>query len=109
MSGKRPSSSCASSESARAWEGLTCCVELDSGWNISPYSPLKVNRLFRGIHGLHVKGQRTSQVRNQLASRDSSTLKMVTCFSENSVDFQCSALHHVPEDRTLVTTMKISN
>jgi hypothetical protein len=40
-----------------------------------------------------------------VASRDSLTLKMkVTCFSEKLVDFQWTARHYAPEDKTLITT-----
>jgi hypothetical protein len=38
-------------------------------WDITPYSPLKVNRRFGGIYRLHLQGRRISQARNQRESR----------------------------------------
>jgi hypothetical protein len=34
-------------------------------WDITPFSPLKVNRRFGGTRRLHVQGRRISQARNQ--------------------------------------------
>jgi hypothetical protein len=73
-------------------------------WDITSYSPLKVNRRFGGTYDLHLQGQRISQARIQRVSRClflpsaftmvsypaySSTLLMeAICASETSVDFQ---------------------
>jgi hypothetical protein len=37
-------------------------------WDITPCSPLQVNRLFGGTSLLHLQGQRVSEARNQLES-----------------------------------------
>jgi hypothetical protein len=34
-------------------------------WDITPRSPLKINRRFRGTRCLHLRGQKISQTRNQ--------------------------------------------
>jgi hypothetical protein len=34
-------------------------------WDKTPYSPVRVNRLFGGIYGLHLRGGKTSKERNQ--------------------------------------------
>jgi hypothetical protein len=73
-------------------------------WDITPCSPLKVNRRFGGTCRIHLQGRRINQARNQHESCSlaySSTLKMeATCFSETSVDFQQTTRHYIPEDRT---------
>jgi hypothetical protein len=38
-------------------------------WNITPCSPLRVNRRFGGTHRLHLQGRKISQARNQRESR----------------------------------------
>jgi hypothetical protein len=38
-------------------------------WDITPCSPLKVNRRFRGTYRLYLQGRRTSRTRNQPESR----------------------------------------
>jgi hypothetical protein len=38
-------------------------------WNITPYSPLKVNRNFGGTYLLHLQGRRKCRARNQRESR----------------------------------------
>jgi hypothetical protein len=38
-------------------------------WPITPCSPLKVSRRFRGTYRLHLQGQRISRARNQRESR----------------------------------------
>jgi hypothetical protein len=90
-------------------------------WDITPCSPLKVNRHFGGIYCLHLQGRRKSRARNQHESRwgaesfslplafmliccssYSSTLKMeAICSSEMSVDFQWSTRRYILEDSTL--------
>jgi hypothetical protein len=37
----------------------------DALWDITPCSPVKLNRRFRGTCGLHLQGRRVSQARNQ--------------------------------------------
>jgi hypothetical protein len=37
-------------------------------WDITPCSPLKVNRLFGGTYRLHLHGRKISRVRNHLAT-----------------------------------------
>jgi hypothetical protein len=75
-------------------------------WDITPCSPLKVNRRFRGMYRLHLQGQGISQARNQHKSRwqaaYSSTLKMEAIYSsEMSVDFQQNTRRYIPEHNTL--------
>jgi hypothetical protein len=91
----------------RRFEVLTAVVKKSSVfWDITPCSPLKVNRPFEGTCRLHLQGRRISQARNQLGSAChlcylvySSTLKMkVTCSSETSVDFQGAAWRYIPEN-----------
>jgi hypothetical protein len=38
-------------------------------WDITPYSPMKVNQRFGRTRRLHLQGRRISQARNQLESR----------------------------------------
>jgi hypothetical protein len=72
-------------------------------WDITPCSPLKVNRRFGGTYGLHIQGPKLSQARNQREAGSkqsyclaySSTLKMeATCSSETSIDFHIVLLFH---------------
>jgi hypothetical protein len=37
-------------------------------WDITPYSPLKVNRRFRGTYWIHLQGGRISREKNQRES-----------------------------------------
>jgi hypothetical protein len=69
---------------------------------ITPCSPLKVNRRFGGTYRLHLQGRKISQARNPRENRWQGfilvsclahfyTLKMeAICCSETSVDFQRS-------------------
>jgi hypothetical protein len=71
-------------------------------WDITPHSPLRVNRHFRGTCRLHRLATCFSLV-SCLAY--SSTTKMeATCPSEMSANFQDITWHYVPEDRTLQGT-----
>jgi hypothetical protein len=95
-------------------------------YDITPYSPFKVNRRFREIYCLHLQGQRIIQARNQheagksacyLFHADfflatcimlfsclaySSTQKMeATCATETSGDIQRTVRRYIQEDRTL--------
>jgi hypothetical protein len=83
-------------------EVLTAAVTKSSiFWDITPCSPLKVYRCFRGICRLHLQSLRISQARNQhgkckqsASSAYSLTLKMdTTCSSETSITF--NRLHSV--------------
>jgi hypothetical protein len=65
--------------------------------DITPSSPLKVNRRFGGTYCLHPQGFTLVSY-----SAYSSTLKMeATCSSETSVDFQLTTRRYIPEDRAL--------
>jgi hypothetical protein len=82
--------------------------------DITPCSPLKVNRRFGGTYRLNLQGRRMSRARNQRESRYKagaftlvscstyySTLKMEAIrSSETSVDFQRTTLRYIPEDGT---------
>jgi hypothetical protein len=72
-------------------------------WDLTPCSPLKVNRRFGGTFRFHVQGRRISQVRNQreAGSKHSSALKKKICSSETSVDFQQTTRFYISDDRTL--------
>jgi hypothetical protein len=73
-------------------------------WDITPCSPLKINRLLGGTRSLHLQSWRISQVRNQreAGSKQKSWKKMeAKRSSETSVDFQHTTWHYVPEDRSL--------
>jgi hypothetical protein len=71
-------------------------------WDITPCSPLKVNRRFWGTCRLHLQGRGRAlfDACFMLASclGYSSTLKMEICSSETSVDFQRNTLCYIPED-----------
>jgi hypothetical protein len=80
-------------------------------WDITPYSPLKVNQRFGGTHRLHLQSPRYmpskkpawKKVANRAScSAYSSTLKMeAMCSSETSADFQRTTRRYIPEDSTL--------
>jgi hypothetical protein len=81
-------------------------------WDITPCSPLKVNRRFVLTCRLHLHGRRISQTENQLCwlpafallscSAYSLTLEMeATCSSKTSVEFQRTTRRYTPEDGTL--------
>jgi hypothetical protein len=80
-------------------------------WNITPCSPLSVNRRFGGTYRLHLQG-----LKNKLSNHSAchllsrwflaevifSTLKMeAICSSETSVDTQLTTRRYFPEDGTL--------
>jgi hypothetical protein len=88
------------------------CLKSTTFWDITPCSPLKVNRHFGGTCRLHHQGRRISQTRNQLCLPPAFTLvsclaytltlKMeATCSLETSVDFQRTTWCYIPEDSTL--------
>jgi hypothetical protein len=74
-------------------------------WDITPCSPLSVNRRFGGSYRLHLQGRKISQARNrcQAGSKENSGLLKTeaTCFSEMSVDFKRTTRRYIPEDRNL--------
>jgi hypothetical protein len=77
-------------------------------WDITPCSPLSVNRCFGGTYRLHLQGRRNKFSKkaggkqNILAELISSTPKMeAICSSETSVETQRTARRHIPEDDTL--------
>jgi hypothetical protein len=71
-------------------------------WDITPYSPLKVNRRFGGTDYLHSQGRRISQASNQYEAGSKQSPKMeATCSSETLVDFQRTARRYIPQGRTL--------
>jgi hypothetical protein len=52
------------------FEVLTAVVMKNTTfWDITPCSPLSVNRHFGGTYRLHLQGRKTSSTRNQRASR----------------------------------------
>jgi hypothetical protein len=61
-------------------------------WDITPCSPLKVNRHFGGTYRLLLQGRRISRARNQRESRWQ---------AETSVDTQRTTRRYIPEDSTL--------
>jgi hypothetical protein len=70
-------------------------------WDITPWTPLKVNRRFGGTYRLHLQSRKISRARNQ-RSVYFPTLKMeAICLSETSVDFQRTARRYIPEVCTL--------
>jgi hypothetical protein len=72
-------------------------------------NPLKVNRRFGGTFRLHIRGRRISQAITAITHcfmllsclAYYSTLKMETCSSETSDDFQHTTWRYSPEDRSL--------
>jgi hypothetical protein len=74
-------------------------------WDITPCSPLKVNRRFGGIYCLNLHRRIALLASCFLVSclAYSSTLEMeASCSSEMSVDFQRSTRRYISEDSTLV-------
>jgi hypothetical protein len=80
--------------------------------DITPCSPLKVNRRFGGTYCLRLQGRRLSRARNQLCSafhllshRFLACLIFrkieATCSSETSVHFQRTTQHYIAEHWTL--------
>jgi hypothetical protein len=76
-------------------------------WDLTPCSPLNVNRRFGGTYRLHLQGRKISSACHLLSrcffcSTYSSTLKMeAICSSETSVDSQRTKRRYIPEDSTL--------
>jgi hypothetical protein len=77
-------------------------------WNITPCSPLKVNRRFGGTYRLHLQSRRISQARNQLGAGSIAFLFGLffypedgDMFSETSVHFQETTRRYIPEETTL--------
>jgi hypothetical protein len=79
-------------------------------WDITPCSPLKVNRRFGGSYDLHIQGPWISQARNQRESRWQAELWFGLFFNpddgggmfpQKSVDFQPTIRRYIPEDSTL--------
>jgi hypothetical protein len=77
-------------------------------WDVTPWSPPKVDWRFGGTCRLHLQGRRIGQARNQRESRwqadlfsslaYSLTLNMAAIFSSvTSVDFQRTTLRYIPE------------
>jgi hypothetical protein len=58
-------------------------------WDITPCSPLKVNRRFGGTYHLHLQGRRISRARNQRENK------------WQAEDFQLTTRCCIPEDSTL--------
>jgi hypothetical protein len=59
-----------SSESKKQAGGkLNLFLQSTSFWNITPCSPLRVNRRFGGVYHHHLQGRRISRARNQSESR----------------------------------------
>jgi hypothetical protein len=86
-------------------------------WDITPCSPLSVNRRFGRTYRLHLQGRRNKRASRWEASEEhiachllaslflaeliSSALKKgVICFSETSVDTHRTILRYIPEDGT---------
>jgi hypothetical protein len=77
-------------------------------WDITPSSPLKFNRRFRGIWRLYLQKPAWSRVLTATCFKLVSclpyswTLKVeATCYSETTVDFQWNTRLYIPGDRTL--------
>jgi hypothetical protein len=79
-------------------------------WNITPCSPLSVNRRFGGTYRLHLQDRKSKLSKNAchllscwyLAQLIFLTLKMeAMCSSETSVDTQQTTWRHIPEAGTL--------
>jgi hypothetical protein len=67
-------------------------------WDITPFSPFKINRCFGVTCRLHPHGLKMSRGTNSFSAH-SSTLKMDgTCSSEKSVDFKLTKRHYTSED-----------
>jgi hypothetical protein len=94
------------------FEDLTALVMNSSiFWDITPCSPLKVNRLFGGIYHLNLQSRRMNQVRNERESRwQYAILKMeATNSSETSVDFQRTTWLYIPENTALLDNEECSH
>jgi hypothetical protein len=83
-------------------------------WDITPYSPLKVNQRFGGTCRLHLQDRRISLARNYREIRWQAELLFFArvgtflrlflepiCSSETSVGFQRTTRRYIPEDINL--------
>jgi hypothetical protein len=71
-------------------------------WGITPCSPLKVNRRFRGTCRLHLVQSFPPTFTLVFSLAYSSALKMeLTCSSETSIDYQRTTRRYIPEDINL--------
>jgi hypothetical protein len=76
-------------------------------WDITPCSPLKVNRRFGWTHRLHLHGRRIGRATNQ---RESRWQAEAICSSETSVHSQRTARRYIPQDSiTAVRTSTPTN
>jgi hypothetical protein len=88
-------------------------------WDITPRSPLIVNRRFGGTYCLHLQGRKNKPSKKPachllshwfLAQLIFSTLKMeAICSSETSVDTQWTTRRYIPEDGTLLHNLFSKN
>jgi hypothetical protein len=85
--------------SSCVYQRLEICPGLNTPifWDITPCSPLKVNRRFGGTCRLNIQGERIIQTRNQYKlGRKQSKLKMEVTFSyESPVCFQRTKRYHL--------------
>jgi hypothetical protein len=98
---------------------LNICRNICKVWDITPCSPLKVNRHFGGTCRLHLQGRKISRTRKQRESKRKTVL-LANCFharvlvrlilqpwrwrryvSVTSVDFQRTTQCYIPEDSSL--------
>jgi hypothetical protein len=80
------------------WHLISLVMKAYIFWNITPCSPLKVNRPFGGTS----RDLLVICLMLVFCLAYFSTLRMeMTCSSETSIDFQRTTLHYVPEDRAL--------
>jgi hypothetical protein len=97
--------SCVTSSNKITWTKLH--MKYIIFWNMTPCSPMSVNRRFGGTYRLHLQGRRNkfSKIPACLlifAKLISSTLKMeAICYSVTSVDTQRTTRRYIPEDDTL--------
>jgi hypothetical protein len=89
-----------------AWGCIFRLVKSSVLWNITPCSPLKVNRPFGRTYRLHLPVENKTSKKPAFTlvscSSYSSTLNMkAVCSSETSVDFQRTTQHCIPEDSIL--------
>jgi hypothetical protein len=83
-----------------------CHLSTVTVWDITPCSPLNVNRRFGGTYRLHLQDRKNklskSFVHAGFLLGLFSTLKMeAICSSETSVDVQRTTRRYIPEDSTL--------
>jgi hypothetical protein len=91
----------------------TCRVKSTIFWDITPSSPLTINRRFGGTYRLQIQGRKISLARSRRKSRWQAetppgktpgfvTLKMEAIYSsETPVDTQRTTRRYIPEDGTL--------